>query len=500
LTTLVGLWLVRFLLEHLGQTEYGLWLIAGQILGYLSLLDLGVVALLPREAAYATGQLNQADQDRGVREIVGRFTHITLLQTPLVGLIALVVWLQFPADWEPLRAPIGLVLIAFTVTFPLRVLDGVLNGLQDFAFLGTVHTVSWLVNTATVVALLLSGFGLHSLAIGWIVGQGIRAILAGYRLQSTFPDQLPRRLGNVTLGDIKAVFSRGIWISMSQIAHVLFAATDVILIGAIISPAAAVPYAITGKLISVFANYPQSLLQLAQTGLSQLRVAEEKPRVLQAVRALGEGTLILSGGLVCAVLAANESFVYAWLGEEQWGGLLLTALILTRVVLLHWTLSFETVLFSFGRERRLAITAFSSGVLVMLCSVYLIANHGIIGAPIGAILGLTLITVPFHLVGLARDTETPILQLITPTVPWCWRFGLILCLAGLAAEAGPYGLFGLAGIAALVCTVYALMMASRFVMPPLDLYLHAKLRSALALLPSAFRNSLGSKADSNEQR
>src|SRR5689334_20090413 len=47
----VGLWFTPFLLRHLGQHDYGLWAVGMQILGYLLLLDMGVVALLPREQA-----------------------------------------------------------------------------------------------------------------------------------------------------------------------------------------------------------------------------------------------------------------------------------------------------------------------------------------------------------------------------------------------------------------------------------------------------------------
>jgi len=50
-----GLWMAPFLLGRLGQHDYGLWLVGLQILTYMALLDFGIVALLPRELAYATG-------------------------------------------------------------------------------------------------------------------------------------------------------------------------------------------------------------------------------------------------------------------------------------------------------------------------------------------------------------------------------------------------------------------------------------------------------------
>src|SRR6266852_7135418 len=50
-----GLWFTPFLLRYLGQHDYGLWAVGMQVLGYLLLLDMGVVALLPRETGNATG-------------------------------------------------------------------------------------------------------------------------------------------------------------------------------------------------------------------------------------------------------------------------------------------------------------------------------------------------------------------------------------------------------------------------------------------------------------
>ncbi|MDQ3804559.1 MAG: hypothetical protein M3416_12090, partial [Acidobacteriota bacterium] len=54
--TLTGLWLTPFLLGRVGQHDYGLWLVGAQVMAYLMLADFGVVALLPRETAFATGR------------------------------------------------------------------------------------------------------------------------------------------------------------------------------------------------------------------------------------------------------------------------------------------------------------------------------------------------------------------------------------------------------------------------------------------------------------
>src|SRR5688572_15300279 len=83
LTTIVGLWLTPFLLFRVGQHDYGLWLVGTQLMFYLALLDLGVVALLPRETAFATGRTS-IEESAELPLIVGQTLRLLLWQMPLV--------------------------------------------------------------------------------------------------------------------------------------------------------------------------------------------------------------------------------------------------------------------------------------------------------------------------------------------------------------------------------------------------------------------------------
>src|SRR5437773_2801710 len=164
LTTLVGFWLTPFLLHRIGQQNYGLWLVGTQLMLYLGLLDLGIVALLPRETAFATGRARSIEDASDLPLIVGQTTRIVLAQMPLVALAAVIAWFIIPAEWQGLRYPMGVVLLAFVLTFPLRIFGAVLHGLQDLAFLGRIAIISYLVSTAVTVSLILAGWGLYSLA------------------------------------------------------------------------------------------------------------------------------------------------------------------------------------------------------------------------------------------------------------------------------------------------------------------------------------------------
>src|SRR5271170_4332380 len=89
---LAGLWLTPFLLTHIGQYDFGLWTLGAQLIYYLALMDLGVVALLPRELAYATGRSITQGTPPDLKRITGESARVVLFQTPIVAIAALGLW------------------------------------------------------------------------------------------------------------------------------------------------------------------------------------------------------------------------------------------------------------------------------------------------------------------------------------------------------------------------------------------------------------------------
>jgi O-antigen/teichoic acid export membrane protein len=445
LVMLTGLWLTPFLLHRLGQRDYGLWLVGTQIVAYLGLLDLGVVALLPRETAYASGRAQREPEAQGeLPLLVGRTLRIVLWQTPLVLAAAAVAWWLMPEEWQPLRRPVGLLLLGFVIFFPLRTFTAVLQGLQDLSFLGRLSLVSYLLGTAVTVSFASAGFGLYALAFGGLTQQAVGVVAAWWRLRSSFPGVMPRRLPPVGWAGLRLSFSKGGWISVSQVGVVLMTGVDLLLIGKLLGPAAVVAYACTGKLVSVLANQPNMLMQTAFPGLSEMRGSEPRERLRQVSMALTQAMLMVSGAVVCVVLAVNQPFVTLWVGEAQYGGLKLGGLLLCSMLLRHWNTTLVYSIFCFGYERRIAATALLDGVVTAVSSCAFVWWLGAVGAPLGSLAGVCAVSLPVNLRTLAAEYRVSALELVAPLQPWCFRFTLVvaLCVAG-AWYYSPHGLGGL---------------------------------------------------------
>ena len=242
--------------------------------------------------------------------------------------------------------------------------------------------------------------------------RSVSALACLYRLRNTFPDTLPRRLPELSGAAIREYLSKSTWVSVSQVAQVLLSGTEILVIGKLLGPNVVVVYACTTKLISVLNNQPVTLMQVALPGLSEMKTAQPPDRILHVCTALGQAMLLLSGAVVCVVVAVNGGFVNWWVGPRFYGGLQLTVLAAVSMLLRHFNLVLVYTLFSLGRQRRIAITEVIDGLVSTTSSLVLVSAFGIVGAPMGSIIGTVLVSLTFNSWALCKE-------LVVQLVHWC---------------------------------------------------------------------------------
>ena len=474
--TLVGLWLTAFLLGRLGEGDYGLWLVATQLLGILLLLDLGVVALLPRETAFATGRAGGRADAEELALVAGRTTRLVMWQLPAVAAFAGAAWLLLPPRWDALREPLALVLAVFVALFPARILQALLKGLQDLAWLGMASTATWLAGTVCTVLLILRGDGIMALAVGWTAQQVLSALVWWWRLAKMFPAALPRRLASFSREQLRDRLERSGWVSISQVANVLTAGADLLLIGKVLGPAAVVPYFCTAKVPIVLGHQVQLLAHTAQPALAELRAGGSADRIAQATRALMQLLLYASGLLACVVLVVNAGFVTWWVGANRYGGPLLTGTILVGVMVRHWNTAAVHGLFAFARDRRISLTSLAEGLAAVGLMVLLLPRYGTLGAAIAILVAGLFVALPANATGLARALGPAGRGLFRDLWPFAWRF---VPLAGLAAVIGrrwpPQHLPGLVVATLATAFVYAGLFLPLARRGPLGIYVEPRL-------------------------
>lgn len=410
LNMVVGLWLTPFLIGSLGSHTYGLWLVSLQLLGYLALLDIGVLALVPRETAAAPATV--------LGDVVGDLRTLTRWQAPFIALAGLALLGWMPGQWHELRGPFAVTLTAYVLLFPLRTYAGVLQGLQDLAFVGRWQLATWAVGTVVLIGAAYGGTGLMAPVLGWVVGQASFAAVCRWRVHRHFPQSVAPPAPRVSLALARRYLGRGMWVSVSQVAQILTNGTDLLLVARLLSPASAVIYSCTSKLCAVLINPPQLLLHLAQPAMSEIGARQDPRRFLDVFGAVVQSVLILSGGLALAIWAVNELFVAWWVGPEQFGGSQVTAALVVAFVLRHTTVSLNYAAFCVGGERRLAGTVLTEGILAVGAGALLLLWIGLPGAALAAGATAMLVNVPMNARTIAARLGVSVGLVFAPYLAW----------------------------------------------------------------------------------
>jgi O-antigen/teichoic acid export membrane protein len=481
---LVALWLTPFYIRTLGERDYGIWLVGLQVLNFLLLCDFGVIVVTPRDVAQASG-IEHAELGSGeVARVVGQTLKVVLVQTMVVAVAALALFLLRPAHDAALRGPVGLILAVFVISYPLRIFPAVLQGLQDYKFLGQLRLALWSISTVIMVVLLLLGARFYALACGWCLQQMAHDLVAFVHLRKSRPDLVSAEVWHKA-GPLQwRWFARGFWVNVNQVAVALSAGSDLLIVGRAISAATVVVYSSTNKLIAVLQNQPQILASVALPGLSHMKASESRERTLLATTSLTQGMLLLAGGIACVILAVNQQFVTLWLGAHFFGGLTLTAILLVTFLLRQVDYTLAVTLFAFGHEKWISIRALVDGVVSVALAFLLVGHWGMVGVAFGFFCGAAFISLPADVFLLARTLEVSIQELSRPYLPYLWRFAVTGCFA-LAVRNwfGAPNLLHLAITTSTVGVVYLLLVLPYVWTTPLRGYIEG----AIATLKSAMR-------------
>jgi O-antigen/teichoic acid export membrane protein len=436
ITTVVGLWMTPFLLARLGTERVGLWLIVGQLLSYLTLLDLGVIALLPREVAIASGTDADGGPMQEVSRVVARATRLLSWQLPVITIASVLLWYFLPARWSEISGPLALALVVFVLTYPLRIANASLEGLQELSFLGRVSLGAWGAGTLVTLLLVLAGFGLWSMTIGWAVTQVGMSVVWTWRLWARYRAVIPHGLG--AMGDQPwRYLKKAMWGSISQLSTVLIYSTDLLIIGKVLGPAAVVPYSMTAKLVMVLQHQPHMLMRAALPGMAELRAVGDRAGVLRVALGLMVGMLVVSGCVAVVIMLINRAFVAWWVGPGMYLGEKMTALLLLVMLMRHWGLVMQQSNFAMGDERVGALVGLGEGIVTAAASLALTHYMGTIGVVLGALLAAVGLRVPFNLAEMSRRLGQPRSEVFRSIVPWGWRVALLLAIAAVAARVLP---------------------------------------------------------------
>jgi O-antigen/teichoic acid export membrane protein len=386
ITTVVGFALAPYVVHHLGNITYGVWVIIVSLVSYMKMLDLGLRGAVTR---FVSKGMAQANHDESSRAVCGAL-WIRLWISAAVVVAGLILAFSFndifviPPELQQI-ARITVLVTAVTVGMNLwcGVFGGVITALHRYDLSSGVSILQTCSRAVGIVLLLRSGHGILSLAI-WDLGTSIAANTATIIICFRIYPQLRILFGRPDTPTLKKLWNYSFYVFLINLAVQVTYYTDNLVVGAFLSTSAVTLYAIGGIVIG-YARQIVSSMTTTFTPLASTFEAEGSQQNLR--RLLIQGTraaLIISLPIETALFLRGHTFIHLWMGAQyaQPSGTVMQILLLS---LLFSTANTTSAGLVFGMEKHkpIALWAIVEAISNLGLSIILVRQIGIYGVAWG---------------------------------------------------------------------------------------------------------------------
>jgi O-antigen/teichoic acid export membrane protein len=451
--------LTPMMLNRLGPTYYGLWVLVGSLVAYGWLLNAGIQGAITRYvAAYrARGELDQAGAI-----VATSLWCDTLLGAVAIGVSVLLAPLvptlfQIPPDARSTASWLVVLMgVGIGITIPCETGGAVLRGLQRYDLANLVDVVGTLLNVATIAGVLLMGGGLLEVVAVGLPITVLSQIVSVQLARRVAPD-LRIRWRSADPRLMRTIFGFSWPLLLAQTATLLQRKSDEIVIALFLPVSFVTPYALAHRLTDVCRDLTKQFMGPFQPLASELDAQHDLTR-LRALYINGTRlALALFLPLACTATLLAHPILRLWVGAAYADNAGIVAILSLAGAMLSTEWLATAVLQGMARHRVQGVVAICAAVVNVAVSAVLVHPLGLTGVALGTLIAAAIeyaIVMPYatRVIGIAGGEI--VRRIVLPTfVPASVMCGV---LYAVERNAEPESLFALVALVALGMTVFAI--------------------------------------------
>ncbi|MFI3297914.1 MAG: oligosaccharide flippase family protein [bacterium] len=330
LTTLIGLVLTPFIINSLGNSEYGLYTLIGSLVGYLSLMDLGLNNAIIR---FVSNFRSRGDKD-GEEKFLGTTLLIYGIISTVVVLLGLCVYFNLESIFrnsltaiELSRAKTMFLILVFNIAIvlPSNSFFAICSAYEEFIFSKGIRLLRIVLRTATVYAILTYGGKAISLVI---IDTCYNVVLAFITYLFT-RERLHIRynFSQRRFRDVRPIFSYSVWILLLTVISQFQWQFGQILLG-ITTDTTAVAVLSVGVMLGTYYGAFSGVLSGLFTPMAARVVVAGEENSQRVFEKLGRYNFAILMVVLLGFLFFGQDFIALWLHDEVYKDAWLIALMI----------------------------------------------------------------------------------------------------------------------------------------------------------------------------
>lgn len=421
----VGFFLSPFILHHLGDDAFGLWVLIFSITGYYGIFDFGIRSSLIR---YVSKFQAVGDKDQLARLInTSLFTYgclalVLMVPTILGGIYVDRLFHIPPAFLKDGRILFFMVGSSLALGFPLGISGGILEGLQRFYLMNWTNIAALLVRAVLIIYVLQHGFGLLSVALITVslplIASAVRGVIA-HRLLA-----IPYGWQYVNRESFRQVANYGSVTFVIIVAFQLRFKTDAVIIGSFLSAAAITHFSIGARLVDYAGNLVASVANIFTPMSSHFHSTGDHAQLRKIFISGNRACALVMFPMVVVLVVMGKSVIEAWMGPQYVSSYTVLLVLLIPSALYESQSTSTRILFGMSLHKTLAQIVLMEGVANLILSIALVRPLGIVGDAIGTAIPLlctALFFLPRHM---CRQLGVPLRKFLVEA----YFYPAVLCM------------------------------------------------------------------------
>lgn len=418
INVIITFYLVPVVIDFLGKTNYGYWILMSSVVGYYGLINLGISSAVSRYIARYRG-MGDVDAMNGVYSTAMMFFIVTGLIVVLVSVLLsepLTVFFNITqGKSETFKNVILLLGISTAFAFPSGVLVSVVVAHERFFENNIMNIIRVSTKGFLTILLLNLDYGLIGMAYVNIIITLLSLVLC-YVIIRIYIPWVNLRIRYVSPNVLKKLFKFGSGHFIMSSAGVLRTNLDSFVVGKWVSMASISIYSIPGQVINHISQVINAVLGVLAPRFALLDGAKEKK---QLYRLFQNGLLISSYfafGAFIFIFIFGEQFIILWVGDQfRDAHDILMILGVCNILSLSQNPAYGLML-ALNRHYTFSILSVCEAVVNVLLSILLAIKYGIIGVALGTFIPMIVIKVGVQPIYICKVTGISLAQYLKPII------------------------------------------------------------------------------------
>jgi len=386
LTIVISFVVTPIVLGYIGRDLYGFWVIVGSVIGYVGMVDFGVTGSVGTLIARQQGNIDDVNRIAVNALVVHLGTGVVALLLAGGASVFAPPFLNVPVDQHHLIAKLILLAGAgLALSFPVQTLKAVLRGTQRIATLRIVEFLLMLGRTGLILFLLFQGHSIMALPLSTIASSLLGLVVFFWLTARKVPG-FRMRIGDLSTSQIGPILSVSAWWFLGNLGALFIYQTDNIVLGKFLGSAAVTTYALTFRVPELVRGQIYQLNMAVAPGVGDLVGRGETERLRELFVSGTRIVLFLGISAAVMIVKFNRGFVTLWVGEENYGGDLLTVVFSSSLVYLVMFHLSSIILTNFLDLKVLATTRFIEGSINLVLSLVFVQRFGMLGVAVATLL------------------------------------------------------------------------------------------------------------------